>query len=214
MPIKAVIFDYGGVLIHMVDETPRQQLAERWHVPLEEIYSLVFKGPTALPASRGELTTAQHWSYVLTNLHIPPAERPLFIRQFWSADDLNGEVVTFIRSLRPRYKVALLSNAFDDLRQELKERWQVTDIFDDIVISAEVGVAKPSPHIYRLALSRLGVQPSEAVFVDDMPENVAGARAVGMQAIQFQDFRQMKQELRKLQVHSDHTLPPHSPNKD
>ena len=57
--------------------------------------------------------------------------------------------------------------------------------FDDIVLSGGVGIAKPDPAIYRLVCGRNGIEPSEAVFLDDSPINVAGAHAVGMSAFLF-----------------------------
>jgi epoxide hydrolase-like predicted phosphatase len=61
------------------------------------------------------------------------------------------------------------------------------DLFDATVISGDVGMHKPQPGIYRLACERLGVAPNDAVFVDDLRENVAGAEAVGMAAILHRD---------------------------
>ena len=58
-------------------------------------------------------------------------------------------------------------------------------LFDDIVCSAEVGMAKPEPAIYELAAERLGLEPRECVFVDDLDTNVDAARQVGMQAVLF-----------------------------
>ena len=76
--------------------------------------------------------------------------------------------------------------------------WQIADVFDELIISAEVGVAKPDAGIYELTLERLNVAPSEAVFVDDFPRNIAGAQAVGMKAIHFRDSNQVRAELDRL----------------
>jgi HAD superfamily hydrolase (TIGR01509 family) len=57
------------------------------------------------------------------------------------------------------------------------------DLFDATVISGDVGLHKPQPEIYRMACERLGIEPAEAVFVDDLRENVAGAEAIGMAAV-------------------------------
>jgi HAD superfamily hydrolase (TIGR01509 family) len=75
---------------------------------------------------------------------------------------------------------------------------------DDILISAEVGLAKPDPRIYRLAAERLGVRPDEAVFVDDFAANVEGARAVGMRAIHFRPELDLRAALRQagVEVHA------------
>jgi epoxide hydrolase-like predicted phosphatase len=60
---------------------------------------------------------------------------------------------------------------------------EIRGLFDAVVISAEVGLHKPQPEIYLLAAERLGVAPSDCVFVDDLRENCAGAEAVGMTAV-------------------------------
>jgi epoxide hydrolase-like predicted phosphatase len=77
-------------------------------------------------------------------------------------------------------RTALLSNSWGSTGYE-RERFP--DLFDAVVISAEVGLRKPEPEIYLFAAERLGVQPPECVFVDDLPQNVDGARAVGMEGI-------------------------------
>ena len=92
----------------------------------------------------------------------------------------------------------LLSNAWDDLRSILINRWRIEDAFHDVIISAEVGLAKPNPDIYRLALERLQVTPFEAVFVDDFIENIQSAREVGMHAIHFRNSEQARDELLQL----------------
>ncbi len=190
MPIRAIITDYGGVLVQMVDETPRQELAERWGAPLDRIYKLVFDTESSIRAALGEIGVEQHWRAILEILHVPPAAWADFIRQFWSADGLNAGLVDYLRALRPHCKIGLLSNANDDLRQVLIDRWEIADLFDGMIISSEVGLLKPDPRIYRLAVECLGVQPEEAVFLDDMPENVEGARAAGLRAIRYLDNQQ------------------------
>ena len=73
-----------------------------------------------------------------------------------------------------------------------------TDLFDATVISGEVGLHKPQPEIYELACKRLAVSPSEAVFVDDLRENCAGAEAVGMTALLHRDSAETVPRLEEL----------------
>ena len=87
-----------------------------------------------------------------------------------------------VRRLRSRYKLSVLSNADMSLRGRL-ERDGVHALFDDVVVSAEVGMAKPDPAIFRLAVDRLGLTPTECVFVDDWEQNVEAAREVGMRGV-------------------------------
>jgi HAD superfamily hydrolase (TIGR01509 family) len=198
MPIQAILFDYGSVLVQLVDETPRQQLADRYKIPLKSICNLLFDTEAAIQAALGEISMEHHWRAIHDILDIPPGERDEFVRQFWAADGLNRELVELLPSLRELYSLGLLSNANDDLRQMLTDRWQIADLFDDMIISAEVGLLKPDRRIYELAVNRLGVQPEEAVFIDDRPANVEGARIAGLEAIQYLNNQQVIEDLGRL----------------
>lgn len=94
-----------------------------------------------------------------------------------------GPNIALIRALRPPYKLAVLSNADRSLRRRLEQEMELLHLFDDVVVSAEVGMAKPEAALFRLAAERLGVPPEQCVFVDDWDQNVTAARAVGMQAV-------------------------------
>lgn len=189
MKIRAVIFDFGGVLVRMVDDRPRLKLAEQLGIPLSKLDDLVYFSESAQTASRGEINVGMHWEAVRETLGIQPGAMAGFLEQYWSADDVNWKLLDYIRSLHPRYKVGLLSNAWDDLRQTLHKRWNIDGLFDELVISAEVKLVKPDPRIFRLALERLSVQPAEAVFIDDIAENVEAAQKEGLVAFQYIDLQ-------------------------
>ena len=187
---RAVIWDFGSVLVYMADDAPRLALAAQLGVPLDRLDGRVFDRESARRAAVGELTIGQHWQAVAQALGISQADLPAVIDQFWSADALNTEVVAYIQALRSRCKVGLLSNAWDNLRQTLDERLGILHLFDEIIVSAEERLVKPDPLIYHVALQRLGVQPQEAVFVDDLLVNVEAARALGMAGVHFQNAAQ------------------------
>jgi HAD superfamily hydrolase (TIGR01509 family) len=195
--IRAVILDFGGVLVRMVDDRPRQRLAHRLGIPFSQIDNLVFYSESAQKASLGEISVGMHWEAVRKGLGVQPQDMPAFLEQYWSADDVNWVLLDFIRGLRPRYKVGLLSNAWDDLRQTLHERWNIDGLFDELIISAEVKMVKPDPRIFHLAVDRLEVQPVEAVFIDDIAENVEAAKREGLRAILYNDYQKTVDELTK-----------------
>jgi len=195
MSIRAVIFDLGGVLLRTEDPTPRRELAARLGLTREQIYYHVFDSPSARQATLGQITTGEHWESVRRAMGLTQEEFASVRQAFWGGDRLDAELVDYIRSLRPRYKTALLSNAWDDLREVLTERLKVADAFDELVISAEVGIAKPDPRIYYMALERLGVPAGEAVFVDDFMENIEAARALGLHTVHFRSPEQARDEL-------------------
>lgn len=108
------------------------------------------------------------------------------------------ELLDYIKSLRKICKTAVLSNANRGVVERKIGQERVAECFDDIVVSADVGMAKPDPRIYALAADRLGVEPGECVFIDDIPHLAEGARSAGMQAVVYKDFVQMKTELEAL----------------
>ena len=198
MHIRAVLFDFGGVIVRTNDRTPRERLAARLGIAYDQLSSLVFDSESALQATLGKITTQKHWEALRNELGLSQDDHANLPLDFWGGDVLDQELVDYIRALRPDYKTSLISNAWDDLRQVLEYTWKISDVFDEIIISAEVGVAKPDPRIYQIALERLAVAPQQAVFVDDFPANIAGARAVGMHAIHFKNSLQARKELDRL----------------
>jgi len=193
--IKAVIWDMGGVLLRTEDQAPRAQLAQRFGFTYDELSHLVFESEAAEQATLGKITDVEMWRRVATGLGATTNEVTDFATQFFAGDRLDLELVDFIRSLRPRYRTGLLSNAWPNARRMLTEQYVCLDAFDVAVISAEVGMAKPDQRIFHLAVDRLGVQPEEAVFIDDISVNVEGARATGLKGVQFRTRNQALQEL-------------------
>lgn len=107
----------------------------------------------------------------------------------------NEALVSYVHTLRPTYKTAILSNIGRGLIGELFSALEATTLFDTEILSSEVGLAKPSPEIYRLTAERLGLDPSECVMIDDIADNVDGAIAVGMKGIVYQSVAQMDRDL-------------------
>jgi putative hydrolase of the HAD superfamily len=193
-----VIWDLGGVLVRTENYAPRRALASRFGMTLGEIEDFVFHGESGDRAQRGEISLEQHWENQRKKLGLSPVEMQAFREQFWQGDRLDTDLVAYIRQLRQSYKTGLLSNAFSDLRRVVTEVLDFADAFDEMIISAEVGLVKPDPRIYQLALDRLGAAPEAAVFIDDFLRNVEGARAVNMRAIHFSNPQQARRELENL----------------
>jgi len=194
--LSTVIWDLGGVIVRTLDRSGRAHWEERLGLQRRELEKLVFEGEMGRKASLGLASADDVWNWVIERLNLPHDARTKLEGDFWKGDRIDQGLIQFIRDLRPAYKTGLLSNAWPDLRDAMENSWQIADAFDEIVISAEVGLVKPDARIYEHILERMNIQPEEAVFVDDFPENVAGAQAVGIQAIHFQNPTQAMQELR------------------
>ena len=198
MKINAVFFDLGGVLLRTEDRAPRQQLASRLGMSYAQLAELIFNSESACLATLGEISAEAHWEQVRLSLGLAPPEFLAARRAFWDGDCLDMHLIQYIRTLRKSRKTALLSNAWDDLRSYIEDEWKFADAFDEMIISAEVRLAKPDGRIFQYAAARLGFEPGECVFMDDFIENVEGSRSVGMHAIHFTDSSSALEELEGL----------------
>ncbi len=194
--IAAVLFDIGGVLY-----IPDTSLHRKWEMRLGlsegQLVEVVYANPVAQRATVGEATAEEAWDHVGRRLALSPDELEALKRDMWEGGTWDRALLDFIRSLRLRYKTGTISDAWPGARENTQE-YVNADVFDVRVFSAEEGTRKPDPEIYRRALSRLGVAPAEAIFVDDRLKNVEGARQVGMRTLHFTDSVGVRQEIERL----------------
>jgi epoxide hydrolase-like predicted phosphatase len=197
MNIKAVIWDIGGVINRTEDPRPRDELAAELGVTRDRLNGLFFSGPEGTRAQKGEITVAELLANIRRELSLVDGQSPDLVDRFFGGDILDDALMDEIRRLRPAYKTGIISNAWPGLPALLNE-WGIADAFDFVVGSGDAGVMKPDPRIYQMSLQGLGVQPGEAVFIDDFIENVQGAEALGFHAIHFKDRAQTLEELGRL----------------
>jgi putative hydrolase of the HAD superfamily len=195
--IKAIVWDLEGVLLLSRAENLSALVAERLDAPLD-ITTEVFFSETNDLVDLGEISQKEFWQYLLDQLGKPysilPALENIFIEELFIDQDL----LETIREYRKTYKTGAISNFSDDLRGNLESCWLVDGAFDEIIISCEVGMVKPDPRIFQLMLDRLGCDPHEAVFIDDRPKNIAGAREFGMHTVFFVSREQALSELENI----------------
>jgi putative hydrolase of the HAD superfamily len=197
LSIEAVFFDLGGVILRTEHQAPREHLAERLALSYEELVKLIFDGESARRASLGQISVQQHWEAVARRLGQTAADIPALRDEFFGGDVLDRQLLDLIRSFRPTWKTGLVSNAWLDLREYI-HRNRFEDAFDSIIISAEVGLVKPDPAIFTMALDAVGATPGQSVMVDDFRENIEAARALGMQGILFREPDAAQAELARL----------------
>jgi putative hydrolase of the HAD superfamily len=105
----------------------------------------------------------------------------LFARDWFKRLVLFDDAVQTLEALRPRFKLGLVTNGPSRTQRPKIEQFQLINYLDLLIVSEEVGVAKPDPAIFAIALERLGVPASEALFVGDSPEfDLRGAAAAGI----------------------------------
>ncbi len=197
-PIEAIFWDMGGVIVRTEDSSRRRSWEERLGLSPGALAALVFEGEMDRRAAVGQAQIEENWTWVLQQLKLPDSERTQLIEDFWAGDRVDYDLVARIRELGDTYRVGMITNAFPDVRRWLVDEWGIADAFEEIIVSAELGVVKPDPAIYHHALERLAVRAERSVFIDDFEENVAGAQAVGMHAIHFQSVQQALADLDQL----------------
>jgi len=196
--VRAVLWDLGGVILRTMDWSLRTRWEGRLGLAHMQLTRLVFESDASRRATLGQASDDDVWNSVARELQLDPPTLDLLRREYFAHDRIDATLMDFIRGLRRRVRVGMITNAWPGIRRYLEDEFQIADAFDPLVISAEEGFAKPDPRIYQLALERTGVESSEAVFVDDFEANVAGARWVGMQAVQFTSTRQAIAAVRAL----------------
>jgi epoxide hydrolase-like predicted phosphatase len=194
MSIKAIFFDFGGVILRTEYQAPRQQLAERFNMEYEDIDKAVFGSPSALRASLGEITEEAHWKEIGKRFKLSDTDLKAFEESFFAGDVIDRDFVEYIDSLRPKYHVGLLSNAWSGLREYITQK-KIIPAFDSVTISAEVGAVKPDVKIFQVALDQAGVKAEEAVFVDDFQVNIDACEAIGMKGVLFKSPQDVLKQL-------------------
>jgi mycothiol synthase len=202
--IRAVIFDWGGVMEELTGDDHTAEWERRLALEPGTLREILW-GETWRKLSVSAITNDEYNQYVADQLGFPDAEAiDDFTDEFYAGDRFNPEVLAAVRGLRGRYKVALLSNAWPGQYDVIREKFgiDVCDEFDIYINSADVGLRKPDPAIFHLALERLGVAPQQAIFLDDLLRNVDSARELGIHTVQFVDPATSLAELEALLGHS------------
>ena len=200
--IKAVIFDWGGVLEALPDATAFAEWETRLGLAPAGLQTILW-GPLWEQVEQGAVTVADYEAEVCRLCGFTHrAELESFYSAFYP-QQLHDEMLAALEALRRRYRIALLTNGFQgqDAHIEQLTGRHPTRLVDHYVNSAEVGLRKPMPAIFQITLERLGVQPDEAIFIDDNPVNIAAARAAGLHVIPFETPAQALATLEALLGH-------------
>jgi len=210
--LEAIIFDLGNVLIDFDHRIAARRLSKfADHTP-EEIFDLFFDSKLTGLFEQGKIQPEKFFLEVKKMLHANIAYRdflPIWNEIFFLSEK-NRQVYSLVESLRPKYRLVLLTNINILHFEYLKGKFSVFDVFDNILASCELGMTKPNPLIYRKTLDILGSKPGQVAYVDDRPELVEIASNLGINSFLFRSVRQLKQDLISCGIHIEE---PFSKNK-
>ena len=212
--LRAVIFDWGGVITNPIVETvtawleteriDRQSYMAAMRPWVRSAYGPEASGRPARPEAsgrperpedsespihaleRGEVSDEEFEATLAAALvreDGTPVHSAGLLRRMFEASVILDQMLELIKDLRTNgILTSLLSNSWGG-NQDGYPRHLFADLFDDVVISGEVGMRKPEERIFKLAAARLGLPPADCVFVDDVEGNIVAAQALGFTAV-------------------------------
>lgn len=192
--IKAILFDCYGVILgrgfwhtYAAAGGDIKKDADFIHTELDKMNS-------------GKQSSKEFDQNIAAHLQIPLEQWQLVNSQ----EELpNMQLLDYIKTeLKPKFKVGMISNASAGSIERRLTKEQL-ELFDERIISAEVGMLKPDPETYLYATQRLGVEPTQCVFTDDYEGYIDGAESVGMKGIMFRTAEQFIEDLDTLLQVSD-----------
>ncbi|MBN1679216.1 MAG: HAD family phosphatase [Anaerolineae bacterium] len=196
--IKGLIFDFGGVIMRTEDPGPRLAWDQRLGLPPGSVERAVHQSDIWVQVQLGRISNDAYWKGVAELLYTTPDNMDDLRRDYFSGDRLNDDLIDLIRALKEQgYPVVLLSNDSLQLEAKLREL-DINTLFDQVLISAKIGVMKPDPTAYRVALRALKIAPFEAVCIDDLAANIHSAEALGIHAILYRPETDIQAELLRL----------------
>jgi putative hydrolase of the HAD superfamily len=200
MSIRAVIFDFGMVVGYFNHHLASAALARFGQRTEADIYEACFHGPLEDDFEAGRIGAAEFLAQLRRRCALTGSDDELgkaYSDIFWPNDD----VIALIPSLKPRYRLLLGSNTSVLHANRFREQFaEALRPFDALVLSFEIGVRKPAGRFYEVCVEKAGCAPSECVFIDDMPANIAGAQALGLHGILYCGIDDLRERLRALDV--------------
>jgi HAD superfamily hydrolase (TIGR01509 family) len=186
--IKAIIFDCFGVLAESsYNNFYKTHLPDRPDI-VEQIKALDHA------SNKGSITHDDFYRGIAELTDMSEQD----IREFMKQHPPNLELFSYIKNeLKSKYKIGFLSNVASDMMDELFTEDQQA-LFDDVVLSFQVNLAKPDVEIFELAAKRLGLSSDECAFVDDVQEYLDGADVAGMKTVLYEDFLSFKTSIEEL----------------
>lgn len=195
--IKNLVLDMGNVLLDYDPAVPLSKFLER-EEDRQIIYRELFNGPEWTLGDLGQITIEQKYEAISKRIpeRLQPGLRKCLEGWHWFMPRVDGALSFLERAKKEGYRLYVLSNASDEFYIYFPKSYDM-NMFEGIVVSADLHVIKPDERIYRYLLEHYDLTPAETLFIDDRPENVEGARRLGIHAAVFQNnFDRIKEEYR------------------
>lgn len=204
MTVRAIFFDYGGVVAKL-DQDNMHELEKRYGIPENGMWETLFCTTDWDKVKVGKCREQTWLDNAEKRIRNMTARSIVGLKLEWMTAwrTLDHNILALVRSLQGRYRVGMISNATLALNDELNEHHGISHLFDPVVNSARVKLAKPDARIYALAAQQVGEDPSVCLHIDDLQPNIIGARTAGFLAVRYTgDYATLERSLLRLGIDS------------
>jgi putative hydrolase of the HAD superfamily len=195
--VTHVIFDLGKVLIDLDHLSFAGKIAKFTPKPVEEIMESFFRSKPMQWFEEGKIEPEAYYGKIKHRLRLKLKydEFVPFWNEMFTFTPENRQVYGLAKQLSAGYVTAILSNVNVLHLEYLRKQYPVFDAFRHVFASFELGVMKPKPRIYSLALKHMGATAAETFYTDDRPDYVEKARTMGLRAFVYTGPEQLRQDL-------------------
>ena len=195
MKISGVCFDLGKVLLHFDWDLMLDHVAKKSPLPRAEIMRRLLEDPDVKAYEIGAMTTPKFFAHFKKLVGYKGAAKDL-VTAFTHIFSPMPEHIALAAMLAPHYPLAIISNTNDAHITHAEATYSFFSLFQARIYSHQVRTMKPEPAIYRTALTALGgIDPLEALFIDDLEANILGAVQLGWQTIHLRSGVDLREAL-------------------
>jgi putative hydrolase of the HAD superfamily len=201
--IRAIFFDFGGVILQTFDGVDHPGIEERFGLEAKSLRLMVYRDSRYMDFQVGNCTYDEWVASIRAAMDAQIPDKAADVLQAYFAADhtLNPSMVSLVQRLHGRYKLGIISNTVPGMEDRLQERIpDLIALFDVRVGSGDAGMAKPDPAIFHHAMQLAGVEAHQSVFTDDYHKHADAARDIGMHAFHFTGYEQFLEDLRSVGV--------------
>lgn len=192
--MKAIIIDFGGVFNYEDSIQKFWQLNTNYY-NIDPNKANEVTLDIWLRARVGELDSELFWSEAAKFAGVSTQD---FKKRFLDYTGFRQDLLDFVmEELKGKYKLGMISNQIEAWLEPIRKEKKFDEIFDEIVTSYGVGIAKPDLRIFYIALEELAVDPRDCIYIDDQDKNIKPAKELGMTVIKFRGTEALKKELAK-----------------
>jgi HAD superfamily hydrolase (TIGR01509 family) len=198
--IDTVISDMGKVVLHFNNQLFFRRMTQYTKHSEEEIRAVTHANVELVESfDTGRITPQEFYRQAKAKLEAAVSYEDFFAA-YCDVFAVNHPALAVLKTLRPKYRLVLLSNTDVARFSYIKRTFPELMIFDGYVLSFDYGLMKPDPQVYFTALQLAGSKPEKAVFIDDIQANIEGAARIGIKGVLFTPETDLEAELRKLGV--------------